>query len=441
MVQGRFRLMAYVGILGTVAAFGVSGAHSTDSQAVDLLQWRDTMQRLPTPEEGCFKASYPDTTWRATTCWSITGHEHPLARSTPGVRPEIVGNGNDYTLSAPNLISSAAGSFPAVSGVTSETGTGVLGFNDGGVLGPNEYSLQLNTGSTARTVACGSGASTCTVWQQFVYAPDYETKGSAAVFIQYWLLSYGSTCPSGWLSGGGSNCYKNSAYVAAPDVAITKLASLKLSASATSGGNDTVTFTDGTVAYAVTATDSVLDIATVWRQAEFNVVGNAGGSQAVFNTGSALTVKLSAQYGSTTAPSCASGSGSTAETNNLILGTCAAAGGTTPSIQFGESLLGPPPPVPTGITLNFGTSCPRVGIIWNASSGATSYLVYTSTVGVPPPNPPTVASARSATTPSVTVPGPGYNGTLSVWVAAADSLGVSPWSPMVSGVDGYKQCP
>ena len=209
------------------------------------------------------------------------------------------------------------------------------------------------------------------VGQQFLYAPNYETKGSAAVFIQYWLLAYGSTCPSGWTSDDDKDCYKNSGYVAAPDVAITGLASLKLAGTVVSGGNDTVTFTDGTTAYALSAADSVLDIASVWKQAEFNVVGNSGGSQAVFNTGSSVTVKLAASYGSTTAPSCVAGSGTTAETNNLILGTCAAAGGTAPDIEFVESMLGPPPPVPTGLRLNFSEDCPSVSVSWTASSGAT----------------------------------------------------------------------
>ena len=279
------------------------------------------------------------------------------------------------------------------------------------------------------------------MWQQFLYAPNYETKRRAAVFIQYWLLAYGSTCPSGWTSDHDKDCYKNSGYVAAPDVAITGLASLKLAGTVVSGGNDTVTFTDGTTAYALSAADSVLDIASVWKQAEFNVVGNSGGSQAVFNTGSSVTVKLAASYGSTTAPSCVAGSGTTAETNNLILGTCAAAGGTAPDIEFVESMLGPPPPVPTGLRLNFSEDCPSVSVSWTASSGATSYLVYSNTIGTPPPNPPTVASPRTTTTTNAIVPGPGYENYVYVWVAAADSKGVSAWSAEASGEEGFRECP
>ncbi len=327
MTRRSHGFVVHVATLVVFIICGVPRAHSADAPTMDQSQWRDTILKLDTPHEGCFSAAYPETVWHATTCWPVSEHVHPVARTGAAEAAPNAGNGNDYTLSAPSLISSAVGSFPAVTGVTSETGTGVFGFYDEGILGPNEYSLQLNTNSTGRTAACASGLSDCTVWQQFIYSPGLETKGSAAVFIQYWLLNYGTTCPSGWYSAGDGRCFKDSGYVSAPDVAITSLGSLKLSATVKSGGNDTLTFYDGSAAYAVTAPDSVLDIATVWKQAEFNVFGNADGSQAVFNTGSSVTVKIAAQYGSTAAPSCVAGSGTASESNNLILQTCAAAGG------------------------------------------------------------------------------------------------------------------
>ena len=96
-------------------------------------------------------------------------------------------------------------------------------------------------------------------------------------------------------------------------------------------------FTNGTTAYTLSAKDSVLDIASVWDQTEFNVVGNAGGSEAEFNSGSSITVKLAVSDGSTATPTCAANAGSTGESNNLTLGSCTATGGTTPSIEFTES--------------------------------------------------------------------------------------------------------
>jgi hypothetical protein len=79
----------------------------------------------------------------------------------------------------------------------------------------------------------------------------------------------------------------------------------------------------------------VVNIVSVWRQPEFNVVGNAGGSRANFNSGSSVTVKIALTAGSSAAPSCVAGAGSTGETNNL--GRCTAAAGSTPSVQFSES--------------------------------------------------------------------------------------------------------
>jgi hypothetical protein len=236
-----------------------------------------------------------------------------------------VGNGNDYVIVAPgaNLITQTIGTFPSVRGVTSETGAG----------GADDYSLQLNTNFNSTTSACSGGAAGCTVWQQFIYVPG-------TVFMQYWLIGYGAggaSCPSGYTTAG-SNCYKNSAGTSAPSVPITGLGNLTLTATAASGGNDTVTFTNGGSAYSVTASDSVLSIATVWNQSEFNVVGNANSSAATFNAGSVITVNSAAQYGSTTAPTCIV-NGTTGETNNLNLLPCTATGGATPNIQFIESLL------------------------------------------------------------------------------------------------------
>jgi hypothetical protein len=235
------------------------------------------------------------------------------------------------------LITETFGSFSAVTGVKSERSVGVASFGGGGILGPNEYTLQVNSNFTGTTAAC-AGHSGCTVWQQFIYSPDYNVKGEAAVFMQYWLIGWGtSACPSGWGSDGGGDCYTNSAYVAAPDMKITSLGKLTLTGSATAGGTDTVVFNNGTEAYSISGSDSVLDIADVWTESEFNVVGNAGGSRADFNRGTSVTVNVALTDGSNAAPTCVANAGSTGETNNLKLGSCTTSGGATPSIQFKES--------------------------------------------------------------------------------------------------------
>jgi hypothetical protein len=136
-----------------------------------------------------------------------------------------------------------------------------------------------------------------------------------------------------------------------------------MTGTAVAGGNDAVTFSDGAVAYSVSASDSVLQLGTVWEQSEFNVLGDAGGSEAVFNGGSAITVNVAAQTGSTAAPTCESDAGTTGETNNLNLGPCVTAGGTMPSIEFTESFS--TPLYTDVITLTEGTFSTRL----NASYG------------------------------------------------------------------------
>jgi len=130
---------------------------------------------------------------------------------------------------------------------------------------------------------------------------------------------------------------KNSAAVTVPKEPITSLASLKLAGTAVSGGIDTLVFTAGAHAYSTTGKDSVTYLASDWKQAEFNIVGDGGGSKATFNRGSSVTVRVTVAHGSTAAPSCASNAGTTGETNNLTLGSCSGVSGATPYIQFKES--------------------------------------------------------------------------------------------------------
>jgi hypothetical protein len=262
----------------------------------------------------------------------------PAPRRDSNGKWQTVGNGNDDVIEVTgHQISEIAGSFPTVTGVTSEKGVGVSAFGDGGILGANEYTLQINSGMDQTTAPC-KGKTGCVAWQQYVYSPDYDVQGSAAVFIEYWLLGWGSAkCPSGFDTDDQGDCVKNSSYTSAPDEPITQLKDQKFTGSATSGGNDVAVFTDGSTAYSFSAKDSVLDLGTAWDQAEFNVVGNAGGSKADFNSGSSVTVKIAATDGSTATPTCLKDGGTTGETNNLTLKTCTATGGSTPYIEFTES--------------------------------------------------------------------------------------------------------
>jgi hypothetical protein len=307
----------------------------SDAEAAAVDNWRGIIAETAQPEEGCFQATYPDIVWEQVECKELHPRVHPVFHR-PG-EGQITGNGDDYVAQAPGLISKTLGSFPTVTGVKSEKSVGVAEYGDGGILGPHEYSLQLNTNFTGTTSVC-DGHTGCTVWQQFIYATDYATVGEAAAFMQYWLIGWGdSACPSGFGSDGAGDCYGNSKSVSVPDVRATALAKLSLSGAAVAGSNDTVVFTNGTTAYSVSGRDSMLDISQVWHQSEFNIVGDAGGSRAVFNAPVSITVKVALTDGSTSAPKCVANAGSTGESNNLNLGACSKAGGSSPSIQFIES--------------------------------------------------------------------------------------------------------
>jgi hypothetical protein len=299
--------------------------------------WRADIANIEVPPDGCFHAAYPNLFWERVACAVGQPRAHVLPPKVKGGDGDIVGNGHDYAAGVKGLISQAYGTFPSVTGVKTEKSVGVPEFGDGGILGANEYTLQVNTNFTGTTSAC-KGHSGCVVWEQFIYSTDYLTKGEAAAFMQYWLIGWGnSNCPAGFGSDGGGDCYGNSSYAKVPDLKITDLAGETITGSAVSGGNDTVKFTYDSDSYSVSGKDSVLDISSVWNEAEFNVVGDAGGSRADFNKGSSVTVNLAVTSGSTAAPSCLKNHGTTGETNTLSLGTCTASGGATPSIKFPES--------------------------------------------------------------------------------------------------------
>jgi hypothetical protein len=320
-VPGKHGLAFAAAVLAAAAtpsAFAQAAAPEAATISAEAMMqenWRETIARTAVPHEGCFEAEFPNAVWVEARC-TVAPDKVYLPRGRGG--PQTVGNGVDYAASVGNVMSAAVGTFPTVTGVTSE--------RDGG---SNVYSIQLNSNFMS-TPAC-NGHSGCLAWEQFVYSSS-ET----AAFMQYWLIDYGNTCPSGWNSYSGS-CYKNSAAVYVPKEPITSLASLKLSGSAVSGGNDTLVFTAGTHAYSTTGRDSVTYLASDWKQAEFNIVGDGGGSKATFNSGSSVTVKIAVTHGSTAAPSCASNAGTTGETNNLTLRSCSGFSGSTPYIQFRES--------------------------------------------------------------------------------------------------------
>jgi len=291
--------------------------------------WKAYIASLPTPQAGCFVATYPNEVWQQTQC------------VTPPSEPGTVGNGNDWLAqtSGPK-IGQTDGSFIA-SGITSEkVGTQA-----------NSYSIQLNSNINFPVTYHGKkvpGGG----WEQFYFlnrvAPSPST---GLLFIQYWLYGYHQAygvCPpytqnpprgTGWmLDSSGNNCYANSATKATPFMKATQLGSQELYGYANFKGKDEarLCFIPTKTCYAVSVKDSVLNLYKYWTQSEFNAVGNCCLSQAVFNTGTDIDVVVSIydQTETLIAPTCVLG-GFTGETNNLNLGSCGVLAGA--SILFNEN--------------------------------------------------------------------------------------------------------
>jgi hypothetical protein len=297
-----------------------------------LKDWRAGMAKVPLPKKGCFTSSYPGTEWQEVPCKTAPAIPFPPAR---GPRPNTVGNGNDVSAQVTGQISTAVGSFDSVTGVTSESGT---------MGGANAFSLQLNSNFFNTSVCNGAtNPSQCLGWQQFVYS---NVEDPHLAFMQYWLINFG-TCPTtggpeatGWIQSG-NDCFGNSNAVSVPAQTIANLGNLSLLGAANSGGMDTFIMATGSDLYSVQNEDNVVNLAQGWQEAEFNVFGDAGGSQANFNSGSTIVVRTSVDSGTVSAPSCYGGGGFTAETNNLSFASAPSAKlGTSPAIVFTESSAG-----------------------------------------------------------------------------------------------------
>jgi hypothetical protein len=300
----------------TESSASSQSAVSADAEAQAQESWRGAIARNPSQADGCFHASYPSMTWAPMDC--AVAPNRPYVPRHAAITSLTAGDGNDFAAEASGLISKTVGTFPKVTGVTKET--------DGS---SNTYSIQLNSNFMSKA-RCHT-ISGCQAWEQFVYSSSSES-----AFMQYWLIGQGA-CPSGGWMSDGDDCYKNSAAVSVPKIAISHLATMKMSGAAVKGGNDTLVFTAEGDAYSTSGKDSVVELAIDWTASEFNIIGDGDASEAVFNAGSSLTVNIAVTDGSTAAPICAANDGTTGETNNLTLGSCTATGGSTPSIQFTES--------------------------------------------------------------------------------------------------------
>ncbi len=305
--------------------------------------WRESMSRSPLPGKGCFKASYPNTDWQEVPCTTPLSFPLPRMRAG-GTNPNTVGGGgsNDFAAQAASgFISMAEGSFMSVTPGITETGTDP----HTGKTAANAFTLQLNT-NTFTTPACsGATQPMCMGWQQFVFENDGNGSATAIAFIQYWLESYGPTCPTGWSPGGRlapDDCYRNTNGVGSiPVQTMADLAQISLTGAASLGGMDTLTLMTPTGDLTAMATDSLLGLAQHWQTAEFNIFGDGNSTEANFSSGATIVVKVSVDSHTTDAPTCVAES-FTGETNNLTLVPaaplgCCPYGGASPAIEFLES--------------------------------------------------------------------------------------------------------
>ena len=303
-------------VAGSGSAFAANHPNAP-ARAQSKAQWQHEIANLRTPGKGCYHASYPALQWHATAC--LVAPAVPLAPRLSG-GPRTVGDGKDYAAKVSGTISKATGTFNDVSSSLTEKGQ----INDTGPQVKNAFSLQLNSQFFSDTPACDGAAvpADCLGWQQFVYAFHYSGTTNE-VFMQYWLLYYDTTCPTGWMTDetdGYIFCYANSPATSYGSLPAKDLGDISFVGTATSGGSDTATLSSSLGGASSTSnSDSKLHLAAVWDETEWNVVGDAGGGEANFGADSTLEPQTSFVATSSSAPTCVANGGTTAETNNLDL--------------------------------------------------------------------------------------------------------------------------
>lgn len=295
-------------------------------------EWQRSMSQIPVPKKGCFNSSYPSLEWHEVPCGPPSIYPNPPAK---GPRPDIVGNGNDIaaTVSGP-MISSATGTFDSVT-PANVTVSGPWGGNPNAA---NAFTLQINS-QFFDTPAC-NGVAGCRGWQQFIYSQN-QCNGPC-VFMEYWLISYGPSCPPGSWMQSGNSCWFNSASKSAPAVTAAQLQGTTLTGTAGTT-TDTVVLISPNGTATATGADSVVSLAQQWNTAEFNIFGDCCSSQTNFSANTTIVTRTRVVNGTTAKPTCVA-QGFTGETNNLSFGPSApAASPPGPAVIFTASSAGGSP--------------------------------------------------------------------------------------------------
>ncbi len=303
--------------LVALAALLTLGSGPVGSVTGFASSWQTTMRALPLSGAGCFSASFPVAQWHRVACQTAPDTPYGPVGGSPS--PSGVGDGTDYSaVSSGGLLNTVTGSFPSVSAGITEMGV-VPGVS--GTKKPDTFSLQLNSSFFSPVSACLSAQipATCQAWQQFVFVTTSDSAFRPRVFMQYWLIAYGPSCPTKWTSVTGTgDCFTNSPAVRAVALSASQFGQISLQGSVASGGSDQAVLTTPTTAYATSNPDSMLDLASSWSAAEFDVFGDGNGTQATFGAGTTIDVMTATGDGADLAPTC-SKEGFTSETNNLHL--------------------------------------------------------------------------------------------------------------------------
>jgi hypothetical protein len=138
--------------------------------------------------------------------------------------------------------------------------------------------------------------------------------------------------------------------VSPPTEPISSLNELELDADTANGGAtaDFVTTFEGGIALRATGNNVFTDLGTLWKDTEFNVFGNANGSEAIFNQGATVHVRNGVSSGTTNGPGCADQSFTGESSNlNLVSSAPAAVVGAVPALLWSESN-----PATVGVVVN-----------------------------------------------------------------------------------------
>jgi hypothetical protein len=250
----------------------------------ERLLWRKTIRKTPLPSKGCFTVAYPSLTWKPVAC--VTPPKKGPAAPRHASGPANVGDTTDFAAQAPQgIISYVEGSFDTV------TTTGEINRNTAGVYSrKDQYSLQINTNYFSTPLCAHAPMKNCMGWQQFVFSNDPGSP-PASLFVEYFLLGYGTPCPQGWIQDG-NDCTMYSTGTTFPAQNIQSLVNLVLTASVASNGNDTILVGTDSDDISAVSSDSILTLAGNWTIAEFNVFGDLTYHTAVFDPGTSLVVRV-----------------------------------------------------------------------------------------------------------------------------------------------------